>query len=237
MEYEAKFDQIASDHPITALCQYNLDRFKSDSIVDVIHTHPRLIYRGRICDNPYYTPPEEFLGSSRPDIEANRMLETTYDLAAARDGIRKREQRLEVINRVLRHNIRNDINVVRGFLESLQFSEDVEYTRWCKKQGYRVVYCSESVVMHSHNYDPRQAYTRSFGEAWAEAAIRPLHSAEFRRWRTVGLGWVNDTRRDLQFCLRTRRWKEWPHALRIRWHQRLGKLAGFKAGWALSQST
>jgi len=45
----------------------------------------------------------------------------------------------------------------------------------------------------------------------------------------VLFGWFNDVRRDLQFCARHRRWPEWPHAARIRWHQRSGRRAGFKS--------
>src|SRR5439155_12837403 len=67
--------------------------------------------------------------------------------------------------------IRKDTWARRGFLEKMQYSEDDEYTRWCRAQGYKVVYCPESVVMHSHNYTPAQAYHRSFGEGRALAAI------------------------------------------------------------------
>ena len=42
--------------------------------------------------------------------------------------------------------------------------------------------------------------------------------------------WLNDLRRDFNFCARHGRWPEWPHAARIRWRQRCGKLAGFRAG-------
>jgi rhamnosyltransferase len=131
--------------------------------------------------------------------------------------------------------IRKDIWARRGFLESMQYSEDDEYTRWCRAAGYRVVYCPGSVVMHSHNYTPRQAYKRSFGEAWALAAINADPPAELNQPAQVFLGWLNDVRRDLNFCLRTRRLREWPRALRVRCEQRLGKLAGGKAGWAMKQ--
>lgn len=39
---------------------------------------------------------------------------------------RRREQRLEVLNRVLRHNLRNDLNVVAGFAESIQSDPNAE---------------------------------------------------------------------------------------------------------------
>jgi rhamnosyltransferase len=127
--------------------------------------------------------------------------------------------------------LRKDIWAQRGFLEKLQYSEDDEYTRWCRAQGYRVAYCPESVAMHSHNYTPAQAYQRSYGEAKALAAVWPGSPDAFNWPRTVLFGWLNDLRRDLCFCTRNRRLNEFGHAVRIRWHQRCGKLTGFKAGW------
>src|SRR5216110_2582835 len=67
--------------------------------------------------------------------------------------------------------LRKDIWAQRGFLEQMQYSEDDEYTRWCRTRGYRIGYVPESVVMHSHNYTPAQACKRSFGEGGALAAV------------------------------------------------------------------
>jgi len=127
--------------------------------------------------------------------------------------------------------LRKDIWAKRGLLETMQYSEDDEYTRWCQAQGYRVAYVPESVVMHSHNYTPAQAYKRSFGEGRALAAVWPGKCNDFNPARTVLLGWLSDARRDLRFCVQTRRLREWPHALVIRWRQRRGRLAGFNEGW------
>jgi rhamnosyltransferase len=125
--------------------------------------------------------------------------------------------------------LRKDVWAKRGFLENLQFAEDHEYTRWCKAQGYRIVFCPESVVMHSHNYTPEQAYRRSFGDARALAKSSRTECKS--RWlRMVPLGWISDLRHDLLFCLRHRRLTELAHAARIRWQQRRGKFDGLKAG-------
>jgi rhamnosyltransferase len=129
--------------------------------------------------------------------------------------------------------IRKDVWERRGFLEAMQYSEDDEYTRWCRAQGYRVVYRPDSVVMHSHNYTPRQSYKRSFGEAWALAAVWPGKPAEITARQRLVLGWLNDSRRDLRYCLRHGRLDEWPHALRIRWMQRQARRHGFQAGWGM----
>jgi rhamnosyltransferase len=127
--------------------------------------------------------------------------------------------------------LRKDIWSQRGFLDQMQYSEDDEYTRWCRAQGYQVVYCPESVVVHSHNYSPAQAYKRTFGEAKALAAVWN-HSPRQINWaRTVLLGWLNDLRRDIAYCKRRQRLDELPHAALIRWNQRRGKLAGFREGW------
>ncbi len=133
--------------------------------------------------------------------------------------------------------LRKDIWMQRGFNERLQYSEDEEYTRWCRAQGYRIVYLPESVAMHSHNYTPTQAYKRSFGEAETTAYLWSRERDEFNWIRTVLLGWVNDARHDLRYCSKMGRLTEWPHALRIRWRQRCGKLAGFRHGWATYRET
>ena len=128
--------------------------------------------------------------------------------------------------------IRKDIWAKRGFNEQMQYSEDDEYTRWCRAQGYRVVYVPESVAMHSHNYTAVQAGKRGFGEGRARAAVCAGSGTAPGWGRNVLLGWLNDARRDFGYCTRTLRLTEWPHALRIRWAQRTGALAGFRDGWA-----
>jgi rhamnosyltransferase len=128
--------------------------------------------------------------------------------------------------------LRKDIWSQRGFLEKLQYAEDDEYTRWARSHGYKIVYRPESVVMHSHNYSPTEAYKRSFGDAKALAASWRGSPRQFNFLRTRLLGTLSDLRHDLRFCLRTRRLTELPYAVRIRWQQRRGKLDGFRKGWA-----
>jgi rhamnosyltransferase len=128
--------------------------------------------------------------------------------------------------------LRRDVWAQRGFLESLQYSEDDEYTRWCRSAGYEVVYRPESVVMHSHNYTPPQAYKRSFGEAWALAQGWPGTATDFTAGNAL-LGWLKDAAGDLRYCGTAGRLRQWPETLGIRWQQRLGRLHGFRAGWRM----
>lgn len=127
--------------------------------------------------------------------------------------------------------LRKDVWSKRGFLENIQYAEDDEYTRWAIAEGYRVEYCPDSVVIHSHNYTPEQAYKRSYGDAKALAASWQGGRDEFNFAKTVLLGWVSDLRHDVRYCVSRRRPGEIAHAALIRWQQRLGKLRGFHDGW------
>jgi rhamnosyltransferase len=131
--------------------------------------------------------------------------------------------------------LRRDVWQQRGFLEEMQYSEDEEYTRWCRAAGYRIAYCEQSVVMHSHNYTPRQAFKRAFGEAWACAAMGSSRDRDGTWLRGAALGWARDAQRDFAYCLREHRLREWPHSARIRWAQRTGRLAGTRAGRAVHE--
>ncbi len=164
----------------------------------------------------------------RPDCEA------VYARDYARCFDRDRESaHWEHFFSMVSSGLRRDIWALRGFSETMQYSEDDEYTRWCVGAGYRVAYCPNSVVMHSHNYTPGQAYKRSFGEAWALAATWKGSSRDFNARRSLFLGFLLDALADLRYCTRTGRVGQIPHALRIRWQQRLGRLHGFQAGWQM----
>jgi rhamnosyltransferase len=127
--------------------------------------------------------------------------------------------------------LRKDIWSRRGFLENLQYAEDDEYTRWARAQGFQVVYCPDSIAIHSHNYTPEQAYKRAFGDAKALAACWQGARTDFNFAKTVALGWFSDFRHDAKFCLKRGLFSELPHAAHIRWKQRLGRLHGFQDGW------
>ena len=128
--------------------------------------------------------------------------------------------------------LRKDVWARRGFREDLQYAEDDEYTRWCKAQGYKVVYVPQSVAMHSHNYTLEQARQRSFGDARAIGKAWKGRTIEFNWIKTVALGWLSDLRHDIGYCVKAGRLRELPYTARIRWQQRCGKLAGFRKGWA-----
>ncbi len=119
LDFEADFDAVCPELPVTALCQYDLDRFNETSAAKALRTHEQIVYRNQLCKNPFYIPPEDYRSTDSQVLNASLMLEQTYSLTNARTDVNQREQRLDIVNRVFRHNIRNDLNVVKGTLELL----------------------------------------------------------------------------------------------------------------------
>ncbi|WP_302080723.1 MEDS domain-containing protein [Salinibaculum rarum] len=125
LDFEADFDATCPDLPVTALCQYDLDRFNGTSAAKALRTHEQVVYRNQVCKNPFYIRPEDYRSTDSPELNAQLMLEQAYSLTSARRDINEREQRLGIVNRVLRHNIRNDLNIVKGTLELLDETESL----------------------------------------------------------------------------------------------------------------
>src|ERR1700716_4189420 len=95
-------------HNCFALCQYNRQLFPPELVLDVIRTHPTVIYRGVVCRNMYHVPPDELLGTSQPAREVERLL----------TSIREREEIEDTLQRQLED--------IRGAEAALRSSEE----RW-----------------------------------------------------------------------------------------------------------
>ncbi len=61
VNYEAELNRVAPKYPTVVLCLYDLDRFSGEVIVSIVKTHPKVLIRGMVVENPYYVGPDEFL--------------------------------------------------------------------------------------------------------------------------------------------------------------------------------
>lgn len=148
LEFETEFDATAPELPVTALCQYDLTRFSEEATAKALWTHEQIIYQNAVCENPFYIPPAEYQAMEAPHKNAQLMLEQAYSLKQALQQAERREQRLNVVNRVLRHNIRNEMNVVKGVLEDLVDSgalddRSQDHVRWALDSADDIVSLAE----------------------------------------------------------------------------------------------
>ena len=109
MEYESRMRQTLTQFNCSALCQYDRRLFPPEVILDVIRTHPTVIYRGVVCRNMYYVPPDDFLGSDHAAHEVERLLTNIRDreeveqtLRRQRDELRESEARFREIVETIR---------------------------------------------------------------------------------------------------------------------------------------
>ncbi len=105
IEYEAKLNEFLPENDALAICQYNRQRFDPEVLVDVIHTHPLIVYGGLVCHNPYYTPPEEFLTPGQPSLEVERLLANILDRERYESELRSSNEELEATNEQLEEEV------------------------------------------------------------------------------------------------------------------------------------
>lgn len=63
VRYESELNRFLPRYPQMILCLYDLEEFNAEILVDMLKTHPRVLLRGMILDNPYFLEPDEFLAS------------------------------------------------------------------------------------------------------------------------------------------------------------------------------
>ena len=121
--------------------------------------------------------------------------------------------------------------IEQPFREDLKYAEDDEWSKRLRAHGWQVAYALESRAIHSHNYTLRESYKRCRGDTFALAATSPTPARNYNYHYTVLLGSLRDAAKDWTWCRREGRLLGWPHALAVRFAQRLGKRDGYHAGW------
>jgi hypothetical protein len=77
VEYESKLNEFFPDSKCYAICQYDRRRFDSEVLLDILHTHPKVMCGTEGFDNErmYFVPPKAFLGTDRQSGVLDRWLE------------------------------------------------------------------------------------------------------------------------------------------------------------------
>ena len=72
--YESSLNYVVEDVPAILMCLYDLKKFGAEMLVEVLHTHPKVLLDGTVIDNPYYVPP------ARYPLAAKAVAEPRYPL-------------------------------------------------------------------------------------------------------------------------------------------------------------
>jgi len=122
LEYECKLNSFFPDYDMGGICQYNRRRFRPETLMHVIHTHPKLVFHGELCENPYYIPPEILItrGEKMEDT-VERLLESVAEntrlrrrLSAETEALR-RSEKMAAAGRMaatIAHEINNPLEAI-----------------------------------------------------------------------------------------------------------------------------
>ncbi len=122
IEYECKLNRFFPGYDMGGICQYNRRRFRPETLMHVIHTHPRLVFRGQVCENPYYIPAEIFQGlSGGMEDPVRQLLESMaentrlrHQLTLEKEALR-RSEKLAAAGRMaatIAHEINNPLEAI-----------------------------------------------------------------------------------------------------------------------------
>lgn len=65
IEFESRVNDVWATRDDAVICVYDLARFSGEAVVDIMRTHPMIIIGGVLQENPFYTPPAQFLSELR----------------------------------------------------------------------------------------------------------------------------------------------------------------------------
>jgi signal transduction histidine kinase len=130
IEYECMLNRFFPGYDMGGICQYNRRRFRPETLMHVIHTHPRLIFGGEVCENPYYIPAEIIQGR-KDEVQdpVRRLLESMAEntrlrrqLSAETEAVR-RSEKLAAAGRMaatIAHEINNPLEAIVNLWYLLQ---------------------------------------------------------------------------------------------------------------------
>jgi two-component system, chemotaxis family, sensor kinase Cph1 len=134
VDYECKLNSFFPRYDMSGICQYNLRRFQAKMLMHVIHTHSKIVFRGKVCDNPYYIPADILRDSSDDASDAFlRLLESMEEntrlrraLAAETEALRNSEKLAAAgrVAAVVAHEINNPLEAIVN-LHYLLMREDL----------------------------------------------------------------------------------------------------------------
>jgi PAS domain S-box-containing protein len=97
IEFESKLNRFYRDHDARGICQYNRRLFSPELLLDVIRTHPIVVYGGMVSKNPYYVPPDEFLKPRQADRELERLLDNIQEWERTTQALRQSEDHWRLV--------------------------------------------------------------------------------------------------------------------------------------------
>lgn len=63
--YESSLNHVVEEVPAILMCLYDLKKFGAEMLVEVLHTHPKVLLDATVIDNPHYVDPTQYPPAAR----------------------------------------------------------------------------------------------------------------------------------------------------------------------------
>jgi len=80
-DYESQVNNLYPGQKGAVLCQYDDARFEPESLLEVLWTHPRIVYKGTVSCNPYYVLPDQFRRGMTKIVSKEMFSRTVREMA------------------------------------------------------------------------------------------------------------------------------------------------------------
>jgi uncharacterized protein YjhX (UPF0386 family) len=61
IQFEARVNDVWARYDDAVICVYDLAKFRADTVIDILRTHPMVVIGGILQHNPFFVAPDEFL--------------------------------------------------------------------------------------------------------------------------------------------------------------------------------
>jgi hypothetical protein len=61
VEFETRVNFVLPKYDDPVICAYDLSKYSSSVIIDIMRTHPAVLIGGMLQENPFFVPPDQFL--------------------------------------------------------------------------------------------------------------------------------------------------------------------------------
>ena len=107
------------------------------------------------------------------------------------------------------------------FDETFQYSED---SQWVNRREVKIVYVSDAIVEHSHNYTLKEVKKRFFNEGLADQQMGKQSKGLLQTWKSI----LAETVRDWLYLIKHRAFNEFFYAPVYRYTQKMSYYRGIK---------
>jgi hypothetical protein len=66
VQYESRLNDVLQNRDDVVICVYDLTKFESTTVVDVMRAHPALLIGDTLGKNPFYIPPRQWIARHGP---------------------------------------------------------------------------------------------------------------------------------------------------------------------------